>query len=189
VAEPAPAAPARGTPLPLRSSHPINLIPAERHTGTGGLFLALFVGAAIGLGYWLRRQQAPAPNVGPELKILVRSPVGVRSDLLVVDVGGQRLLLGVTPSSIQHIAVLDHATGLATETEEPANDSANEEVRSRFVAMIDAARQPVPAPEAEASAARTAERPHRVASHRRQSPARHEVEEQARGLLELGNLA
>jgi flagellar biogenesis protein FliO len=103
----------------------------------------------------------------------------------VVDVAGQRLLLGVTPSSIQHIAALDQATGLAAE----ADESANEEVRSRFVAMIDAARQSASSPEVETSAARTSERQPRPTPPRRPSPARQEIEEQARGLLELGNLA
>ncbi len=102
---PAPAAaPTAGTPLNLR--------PAPTPFGTGGgagslgpqLALAALIGAA-GLWAWKRRaRQRDAAYAAP--KILARTAVGVRSELLVVEVDGQTMLIGVTPQSIQRIAVL-----------------------------------------------------------------------------------
>lgn len=97
-------APTAGTPLSLR--------PAPSPLGTGGgagslgpqLALAALIGAA-GLWAWKRRaRRKDAAYAAP--KILARTAVGVRSELLVVEVDGQTMLIGVTPQSIQRIAVL-----------------------------------------------------------------------------------
>ncbi len=122
---PAPAAPPGGTPLNLR--------PAPAPFGTGGGAgslapqLALVALAAAG-GLWLykRRARASADEYKPP-KILSRTAVGVRSELLVVEVEGQVMLIGVTPQSIQRIAVLSVLPSaqqavtlqLAEPTEEP----------------------------------------------------------------------
>ncbi len=103
---PPPAAnvPAAGTPLNLR--------PAPTPFGSGGgagsygpqLALAALIGAA-GLWAWKRRaRQKDDAYKAP--RILARTAVGVRSELLVVEVDGQTMLIGVTPQSIQRIAVL-----------------------------------------------------------------------------------
>ncbi|MFO0592293.1 MAG: flagellar biosynthetic protein FliO [Polyangiaceae bacterium] len=96
--------PAQGTPLNLR--------PAPAPFGAGQtpgslmpqLALVALIGAA-GLWMWKRRaSQRTEPNRAP--RILARTPVGVRSELLVVEVDGQQMLIGVTPQTIQRIAVL-----------------------------------------------------------------------------------
>lgn len=124
---PAPTAPAGGTPLNLR--------PAPAPFGVGGGStssslapqLALVVlAAAAGLWLYKRRARTSAEAYKPP-KILSRTAVGVRSELLVVEVEGQVMLIGVTPQSIQRIAVLSVLPNsaqtsplqLAEPTEEP----------------------------------------------------------------------
>jgi flagellar biogenesis protein FliO len=177
VAAPAPAPPVAppraATPLAVRPRRALQLAPTPRGTGTGPLFLVVFVGAAALLGYWLRRGAAPTAENGPELRILRRAAVGVRSELLVVDVDGQRHLLGVTPASVRHITSLDSASERATRDDE----SPAEPIGARFEAMLSSAR--------ESSPPRAPERRARTVTQRRPVASRGEVEEQARGLLDL----
>ena len=56
--------------------------------------------------YGLRRRTAPR-SASTDLVIARRASLGFRSELIVVNVDGQRLLLGVTPHSIQTLAALD----------------------------------------------------------------------------------
>lgn len=200
AAAPPTPAPRAETPLPVRPNRPIELAPARQGTGTGMAFLVVFVGAAVGLGYWLRRGHA-APTAdagGVKLSILQRASVGVRSELLVVDVAGQRLLLGVTPASVQHLAVLDGPEARANPADDaPAGDGPADRIGSRFEAMLGAARESIGpresiAREREFAArerepvAREREPERRTRSGAHRAAPRREVEEQARGLLALG---
>jgi hypothetical protein len=68
------------------------------------------------------------------LAILRRTPVGFRSELVVVDVEGQRFLLGVTPHSIQSLATLDSDSASEAPAMAPAAS-----VGDKFSAMLDSA--------------------------------------------------
>lgn len=109
---PAPAAEApRATPLGVRPSKPIDLAPAPSgsHLGAGLGVLAL----AIGLGVWVVKRRAGSSRGGKErtIHIAARRAIGVRSELLVVEVDGSPMLIGVTPGSIQRLAMLPDANG------------------------------------------------------------------------------
>lgn len=95
-----------GTLLKLRPSTPIEL---EEQPSTGGWWYKLLACAFIVTGaMWLyrRRMKLKPPTDRHTMKILGRTPVGVRSELLIVNIDGQKLLLGVTPGSIQRLATL-----------------------------------------------------------------------------------
>ncbi|MBX3206254.1 MAG: flagellar biosynthetic protein FliO [Labilithrix sp.] len=100
---PAPAA----TPLATRPSKPLTL--ANTSEGTPFVYKLLAgLGVAAAAGLWLKKKRgvralAPASRID----VLGRTSVGVRSELLVVEVEGTRLLVGMTPSAIQTLAVLD----------------------------------------------------------------------------------
>jgi flagellar protein FliO/FliZ len=105
AATPAPAPAA--TPLAVRPSRPVELAPEPRGLGLGA---KLGLGALVLLGgAWVyvqtRNAKKNAPKK-PSLRIAARAGIGVRSELLIVEVEGQRLLLGVTPGSVQRLAVL-----------------------------------------------------------------------------------
>jgi MYXO-CTERM domain-containing protein len=105
LAEPEPSAAeaTAQTGLPVRPTKaPLVLEPAPSSGGTGyKLALVALVGLA---GVWAWRQRAkkaPTEATGTQLRVLTRTTVGVRSELLVLELDGQRLLVGVTPSSMQ----------------------------------------------------------------------------------------
>ncbi|MBI5512169.1 MAG: flagellar biosynthetic protein FliO, partial [Deltaproteobacteria bacterium] len=179
------------TPLALRPSHPLNLAPEPGSNHTSWTVLLVFAVAAGGLWYAKRHlPQGQAPAEGG-LKILHRASIGVRSELLVVEACGQRLLLGVTPSAVQHLAALDAPEGpsaLAAPEEPP------ESVSARFEHMLTAAARKGPALVRDTERARApSEAPRETpreapsrASRASRRAAQEPVEEQARGLLALG---
>lgn len=112
-----PPAPPEPTPLEVRPTKPLEMAPPG--TGTGiwtklGLS-ALIIGGAAAL-YWKKRPRAFGATA-PAIRIAARASIGVRSEILLVDVDGHRLVLGVTPSSVRTLSVLPADSKLASEEE------------------------------------------------------------------------
>lgn len=116
AAAPAPA-PAAATPLAPRAAKPLQLQPKEESTPFGYKLLA-GLGIAAAAGLWLHKKKKGAAEGTIEKKkpgtidILSRKSVGVRNELLVIDVEGTRLLVGMTPGAMQTLAVLDQPESL-----------------------------------------------------------------------------
>ncbi len=154
-----------GTPLVLRAVHPVDL-PTNSSNAT--VAKLLLVGLVAGFGFWAWRQRTSSRASVREqsLRILRRTSVGVRSELLLVEVEGQRLLLGVTPSSVQNLYIL-------------GNDTEAETLDSML---------PEPAPSLPASVPHPGDGPRKGAAHvgsRRPAPRQEQatgMEEQARGI-------
>lgn len=176
---PALAAPAVTTPLNLRGEGTAAAPGSAPSSGTPwAIPLALLAGLA-GLGVFVAkrrpdllsalRSQAGIPATGwnGSLTVLRRTGLGMRNELVVVELNGQVMLLGVTPGSIQSLAVLPEEE-FTQEEAAPAKEE-NNGLGERFAAILDAARtQPRKAERAE-------KRPTEDLG----------VEEQARGLLGL----
>ncbi len=111
AAAPASAEPA--TPLMLRPTKALELAPEPEHSGTGWKLVALLA-ILGGAAFYVRKRWPSVTPAAGELLIVRRATVGLRSELLVVNVEGQRLLLGVTPHSIQSLAILDSADASVT---------------------------------------------------------------------------
>lgn len=104
-AEPTQAA----TPLTTRASPPLSLAPTDQPSHVGYKLFA-FVVVVLGAGVWLRRKRGRAlATPKARVDVLGRTSVGVRSELVVIEVDRTRLLVGVTPGTIQTLAVLDPA--------------------------------------------------------------------------------
>lgn len=109
-AAPPPAEPAAEKPAP----RPLELRPNRpNEVGSGGGFsigLKLLAVAAVFAGAFLlfrRGQTVKAARVaGAAPRIVSRTAVGMRNELLVVEVEGQRLLIGVTPSAMSTLSVI-----------------------------------------------------------------------------------
>jgi len=92
---------------PAAPAKPLALAPASEGLGLGYKILAIVaIGGAVAL--YLRKKRGPkvAGIVPSKIDILSRSSIGVRSQLVVVEVEGTRLLVGMTPNAIQTLAVL-----------------------------------------------------------------------------------
>lgn len=72
-----------------------------------GLGLLVVVGLIFLLGYLMRRIGPLAPQGGQHIRVISTYPLGPRDRLALVDVGGQQLLLGISPGRITTLHVLD----------------------------------------------------------------------------------
>lgn len=121
-----------GTPLNLRADKkPVALKkePKEGNWWYKGIFLFI---AIAGGGLILRKRggrfQLPK-KIAPQLKVVARTSLGVRSELVIAEIEGMRILLGVTPNGISRIENLGAAPNEemieADEDFEPLNDMAD----------------------------------------------------------------
>jgi flagellar biogenesis protein FliO len=117
------------TPLQLRETHPLELAqdPASNYAAWKlvGALAAMAAGAFAFKKY--NEKNRPAETIR-SLQVLKKLSIGVRTELIVVDVDGQRLLLGVTPSSIQTLASLPDPEPI----DQPEEIAAPEQTASRF---------------------------------------------------------
>jgi flagellar biogenesis protein FliO len=138
-----PAAPS-ATPLALRPGKLLELARQPPRAGLGWRVLA-FIAILGGAAFYARKLLQPARVDDVRLTIVRRAPIGIRSELLVVHVEGQRLLIGVTPHAIQSLAVLDGDDAASLPPEAPASaadvalDAARSSVGERFAAMLQTA--------------------------------------------------
>ncbi len=129
-----PAAPV-STPLSLIPSKPLTLASDAPSSNLGWKLGAMGILAAAGFWAYSKKKngaagRAPSAPV-PEMRILRRTSVGVRSELLLVDLEGQRILLGVTPSNIQSLLIVpDSAMSEPVAVEEPVTREAVASMRA-----------------------------------------------------------
>jgi flagellar biogenesis protein FliO len=133
-----------GTPLTLRPSKPLEL--AREPVSTTGMgwklgALALVLGV---VAFYSRRKLSSKRIDDTQLTIVRRATVGFRSELIVVNVEGQRFLLGVTPQSIQSLALLDGDDATVPALAPAPSPDASSSLGDRFAAMLDAADRPDP---------------------------------------------
>ena len=193
------------TPLPVRPSRPLSLARVNHGPVDSWKFLAGFAGLAAALWYWKRRVPSASASPAPELQVVRRATLGNRGEVVVIDVAGQRMLLGVTPTSVQMLTMLDEpAAPRATET---VADDAGMSFEARLTAAHalasardDARRSrhtmPGIAPDRDYDRERESSRDYDRDYDRdppRRAPTRFDtharkgaIEEQARGLLALG---
>ncbi|MBI4952589.1 MAG: flagellar biosynthetic protein FliO [Myxococcales bacterium] len=91
-------------PLELRKQTPLALAPSA---ATDGLWWkATLLAIAGGAAFWVykRRGKAMAGKEVEKLRIVGRASIGVRSELVMIEADGQRILLAVTPGKVRRLA-------------------------------------------------------------------------------------
>jgi flagellar biogenesis protein FliO len=201
------AAPA--TPLNLRQSHPLELAQDPVNNYAAWKLVAALAAMAAGAFAFKKynEKNRPAQTIN-SLQVLKKLSIGVRTELIVVDVDGQRLLLGVTPSSIQTLASLpdpdpidQHEEANAMDaTDQPASrfmptyrpgeiGERSQQLGERLAALVSKSRAVESEKPADLRAdLRVTARPQRRATTKKPSvaPAAEALEGQARGLGKIG---
>ncbi|MBS7457225.1 flagellar biosynthetic protein FliO [Coralloluteibacterium stylophorae] len=73
----------------------------------GGLFaLLLVVGLILGLAWLLKRMPGSGFRQAPGLRMVAALQVGAKERLVVVEAGGEQILVGVTPAGIRSLHTL-----------------------------------------------------------------------------------
>ena len=118
------AEPVAQTAAPLASS------------GMGGQVVQLLLGLLLVIGLifllaWLmRRVQQIVPRGGQVIKVLATQPLGPRDRLVLVQVGGEQVLLGLTPGTISALHVLKEPVHL------PDAEPASGEFAQRLMELL-----------------------------------------------------
>lgn len=163
-------------PLVLRKTadKPLELTSSS---ATDGLGLKLGVcGLIVAGAVWLLRRRGllQTPAQTHPMSILGRTAIGVRSELLLVDVDGQKLLLGVTPSSISRLAVLPVHGDTPSLAEGELDPVASPDGEPGFAAALDSAREKL---EEFAAGMRRRAPSATPLAERARRPSRHELED------------
>ncbi|HEY8941754.1 MAG TPA: flagellar biosynthetic protein FliO [Cellvibrio sp.] len=81
--------------------------------GSGGhllnvtLGLILIIGLIFGLSWFVKRFSQGSFSGNSHLKIIATMPLGTRERIVLIDAGGQQLLLGITPTHINTLHTFD----------------------------------------------------------------------------------
>lgn len=135
-----------------------------------GLRVVLSLGVVLALLWVLQKRLVKGGRAGSratsQVSVVARQGVGAKASVVVVDVEGERLVLGVTESSVTVLAAADRpvdagALTLVPEPEESATESVTQEARVTSIAPVafasvlsaesDAARDELPARPADAT--------------------------------------
>lgn len=101
----------------------------------GGLALILVL--IYGLSWFVKRFSQGGFMQNPAMKILATMPLGTRERLMLVEVGGQQLLLGVTATAINTLHVFTEPVILAGEkSPQPAAQRATSEFSQKLMAIL-----------------------------------------------------
>ncbi|MHC5347937.1 flagellar biosynthetic protein FliO [Metapseudomonas furukawaii] len=102
-------------------SAPVAPVPAAAQAGSGmaaqlgqlAIGLLLVVGLIFLLAWLLRRVQRMAPRGGQVIKLVATQALGPRDRLVLVQVGGEQILLGLSAGRITPLHVLKEPVHLA----------------------------------------------------------------------------
>ncbi len=134
----------KDVPLNLRKGGGKPLELANETPTSGWWYKLLACGLIIGGAVWLIRKRKllpQQPGKQHSMTILGRTGIGVRSELLIVDIDGQKILLGVTPSSIQRLAVLVDSDDVPHLAEPEIDPQDEQDVESGFDSTLGAAKR------------------------------------------------
>lgn len=109
----------------MRAPQPLALAP-EQTSSSWGIKLAFFgaIAAAGFIAYRKRKAKKPEDKK-TAVKVLGKTAMGLRGELALVEVGGMRVLVGITSSSMQTLAVLPDDADVELE---PAAEEKSEKV-------------------------------------------------------------
>lgn len=101
----------------------------EGVSGLANVMLSLIVVLAVvfGVAWIMKRMQGFTGGRNPHMKVVAQLPLSTRERLMLVDVGGQQLVLGVSPGGIRTLHVLDEPVA------EPPNADQGASFRDRLM--------------------------------------------------------
>ncbi|MEO8798738.1 MAG: flagellar biosynthetic protein FliO [Polyangiaceae bacterium] len=153
-AQPAAPTPApESKPLVLRetaaanaqAAHPMSLMADPAQGASWKIVGILGVMCAAAWAFKKKQEKKKPVDTVKSLQVLRKLSVGVRSELLVIDIDGQRLLIGVTPSTITTLASipeveLEAAAAEAEKIEQMTTMGAGAGLGDRFAALVEGSR-------------------------------------------------
>ena len=85
------------------------------------LSMVIIVVAILALGWVYRRMHGMRGSHGSVMEVLATQALGPKERVILARVGGRQLVIGITPTQMQTLYVLDDEEVPARPTEEPDN--------------------------------------------------------------------
>lgn len=122
-------------PLPALAAEPATPAAAPMTTSAGSLVqlllgLLLVIGLIFLLAWLMRRVQQIGPRGGQVIKIVASQALGPRDRLVLVQVGGEQILLGLSAGRITPLHVMDEPVHL------PDGEPASAEFAQRLMELL-----------------------------------------------------
>ena len=84
------------------------------------LVLGLIIALILGCSYLLRRVNFIGKNISGTIKVISGLSIGTREKIVLVDVGGKQILVGIAPGQIQALHVFEEPIIAPSTTKESA---------------------------------------------------------------------
>ena len=107
---------------PIATNNTAAPIGSGRHLMSVTLALLGIIGLIFGLSWFVKRFNQGSFSANAHIKILSAMPLGTRERIVLIEAGGQQLLLGITPTNINTLHVFEN----------PIVMDSNENVQSDF---------------------------------------------------------
>jgi flagellar protein FliO/FliZ len=85
---------------------PTTYTPVDQHIGRQILSFLLVIGMILVCAWILKKTRHLTSPQHKNIKVITATPLGIREKLVLIQVGEQQILLGVTPQSINTLYVL-----------------------------------------------------------------------------------
>lgn len=108
---------------PQNSANTAAPIGSGRHLMSVTLALMGIVGLIFALSWFVKRFSHGGFTAGSTIKILSTMPLGTRERIVLIDAGGQQLLLGITATNINTLHVFDTPIVVENKTESQSDFS------------------------------------------------------------------
>ncbi|MET0355318.1 MAG: flagellar biosynthetic protein FliO [Cellvibrio sp.] len=123
------SSPSPGSSAPVATTSPVNAqkaAPATTNSASqvanliGGL--AIIVVLIYGLSWFVKRFAQGGFMQNPNMKVISSMPLGTRERLMLVEVGGKQILLGVTAAQVNTLHVFDEPITVTEKTQLATSD-------------------------------------------------------------------
>lgn len=94
--------------------------------------LLLMVGLILGLAWLMKRFANPLFQQQKDLRLVASLSLGVKEKIILVEVAGKQLVLGVTPQQITSLHVIDNPVKDAESVENSEKNPAEKHIASDF---------------------------------------------------------
>lgn len=106
-----------------QATSPTAQIGSGRHLVNVTLALMGIIGLIFAISWFVKRFSQGAFSANPHIKILSAMPLGTRERIVLIEAGGQQLLLGITSTNINTLHVFESPVVVDSKTETPSDFS------------------------------------------------------------------
>jgi flagellar protein FliO/FliZ len=111
----------------MKSVEPIG---TSQHLLSVTLALIAIIAIIFAISWFIKKMGQGAFSANNTIKMIAAMPLGTRERIALIDVGGQHLLLGITPTAINTLHVFTYPVDI------PENNMAHSEFSQKLISVL-----------------------------------------------------